>query len=167
MVSSHPTHPSARPLALRSACLSVFPTPPGLGDSGGRWAKQVLDSNLLDEGFRVWTLDLATVSPSLSLPLPSLVSSRLNNEPSSFVLLQHGRSSGTHCHIMEESQLPKSLEAVLVAIASEDRKVNNEEGGGRRRKTFLVGHSLGGWTMYVYDRSLSFSLDSANLTLTY
>ncbi|KAL7413948.1 hypothetical protein BDY24DRAFT_414647 [Mrakia frigida] len=33
----------------------------GLGDSGGRWAKQVEDSGLLDEGFRVWTLDLATI----------------------------------------------------------------------------------------------------------
>ncbi|KAL7413949.1 hypothetical protein BDY24DRAFT_414648 [Mrakia frigida] len=46
---------------------------------------------------------------------------------------------------MEEVQLPKSLEAVLVAIAAEDLRA-----GGKQRKTMLVGHSLGGWTMFAH-----------------
>ena len=47
---------------------------------------------------------------------------------------------------MDEAQLPRSLEAALVAIAEEDVREEGK-GGGRQRKTLLVGHSLGGWTM--------------------
>ncbi|CED82249.1 Lysophospholipase [Phaffia rhodozyma] len=84
----------------------------GLYEHGGRWAPHV--DLLLNDGFRIIVPDLPT----------------------------HGRSSGLHVLIKDESHLPKAIEAVM-----KDLVVVSKEKGEPRRRIVICGHSLGGWTV--------------------
>lgn len=95
----------------------------------------------------VWSPDLPTVGLTCcSFTRRDLETGRDTNANGLSLCLQpqHGRSSGLHCFIKDESALPLALDAVMRDVIRLDLA-----SGRPKRKVALVGHSLGGWTMCV------------------
>jgi alpha-beta hydrolase superfamily lysophospholipase len=79
----------------------------------------------------------------------SLASSSLSSHVARLFLsfrLQHGHSSGLHCHITSTEQLTSSLRLVFEDVASLDA----DEGRPSPSSTFFAGASLGAFVILKY-----------------
>lgn len=100
-------------------------------------------------------------TPALMTDLPTVRSSSPPDFKScelTSLVLQHGRSSGLHCFIKDETALPLAVDAVLRDVAKLDLAA-----GKAKHPVALVGHSLGGWTVCVALSLLLLFVRSADL----